>query len=307
MDKLSKDAQAKARTFIKTRARELERAIYACAFEDGSADAIFGALATYQNEDGGFGHGLEPDLQLSDSSVIATTVAFQHLRAIRAPASHPQVRAGMRYLMATYDPEIEAWPIIPPNVDDAPHAPWWSYGDDLAERWGGFLVNPRAEIVGYLHDCPSLVPGAMRDLLTTAVVEYAEQHGDEIGMFDVLCYVRLVRTESLPDSVRDRLMTVLTPVVEARVVQDPDRWDDYVLTPLEIVDGPQAPFADVLADAVAAQLNFEIAHQAQSVAWEPKWTWGGLHPEDWARARQAWSGILTVRMLQILRRFDRLA
>jgi hypothetical protein len=307
MDKLSKDAQAKARTFIKIRARELEQAIYACAFEDGSADAVFRALATYQNEDGGFGHGLEPDLQLSDSSVIATTVAFQHLRAMGTPASHPLVREGMRYLMATYDPEIEAWPIIPPNVDDAPHAPWWSYGDDLAERWGGFLVNPRAEIVGYLHDYPSLVPAAMRDSLTTAGVEYAEQHGDEIGMFDVLCYVRLLRTENLPDAIRDRLMTVLTPVVEARVVQDPGRWDDYVLTPLEIVDGPAAPFADVLADAVAAQLNFEIAHQAESGAWEPKWTWGGLHPEDWARARQAWSGILTVRMLQILRRFDRLA
>ena len=307
MVKLSKQAHGEARNFITANARSLERAIYAYAFEDGSAEAVFAALATYQNEDGGFGHGLEPDLQLADSSVIATTVAFQHLRAMGAPADHPLVRGGIRYLMATYDPDIEAWPIIPPNVDDAPHAPWWGYDDDLAERWGGFLVNPRAEIVGYLHDYPSLVPEAMRDELTRAVVDYAAQRPDDIGMFDVLCYVRLVRTQPLPATVRNRLMALLTPAVEVLVVQDPSRWDEYVLTPIEIVDGPEAPFADVLADAVAANLDFEIAHQAESGAWEPTWTWGGMHPEAWARAKRAWSGILTVRTLRILRRFDRLA
>lgn len=307
MDKLSKEAQVRARDFIKTRARTLEQAIYAHAFEDGPVDAVFEALATYQNEDGGFGHGLEPDLQLVDSSVIATTVAFQHLRAMEAPKAHPLVQNGMHYFMAIYDPEIEAWPIIPTNVDDAPHAPWWGYGEDLAARWGGFMVNPRAEIVGYLYDYPSLVPETMRESLTQAVVAHAERHRDEIGMFDVLCYVRLVQTENLPARVRDRLMTLLTPVVESLVVQDPNRWDDYVLTPLEVVDGPEAPFTEVLDEAVEANLDCEIAHQVESGAWEPKWSWGGMHPEAWARAKQAWSGILTVRMLQVLRRFDRLS
>jgi hypothetical protein len=307
MNKLSKARQARARDFISAHARALEQAIDAHAFGDGSSDAVLEALAAYQNEDGGFGHGLEPDLQLADSSVLATTVAFQHLRALDAPADHPLVRGGMDYLMATYDSEIEAWPIIPPNVDEAPHAPWWAYGDDLAERWGGFLVNPRAEIVGYLYDYPDRVPASMRASLTRAVVEYAEQRSDAIGMFDVLCYVRLVRTETLLSSARERLMEALTPVVETLVVKDSTRWDEYVLTPLEVVDGPDAPFADVLSDAVEANLDFEIAHQAESGAWEPKWTWGGLHPEAWARAKQAWSGILTVRTLQILRRFDRLA
>ena len=307
MRELSKARQARARDFIKTHARALEQAIYAHTFEDGSSDAVLEALATYQNEDGGFGHGLEPDLQLADSSVLATTVAFQHLRALDAPADHPLVRGGMDYLTAAYDPEIEAWPIIPPNVDEAPHAPWWAYGDDLAARWGGFLVNPRAEIVGYLHDYPDRVPASMRASLTRAVVEYAEQHRDAIGMFDVLCYVRLVRTETLPASARERLVDALTPVVETSVVKDPSRWDEYVLTPLDVVDEPEAPFADVLSGVIQANLDFEIAHQAESGAWEPKWTWGGLHPEAWARAKQAWSGILTVRMLQVLRRFDRLA
>jgi hypothetical protein len=307
MNMLSKEAQARARDFIKANARDLEQALYAYTFEDGSSDAVYEALAAYQNEDGGFGHGLEPDLQLADSSVLATTVAFQHLRAMGASVDNPLVRGGMAYLMAMYNPDIEAWPIIPPNVDDAPHAPWWVYDDDLASRWGGFLVNPRAEIIGYLHDYPSLAPGAMRDALTRAVVAYAEQHAGEIGMFDVLCYVRLVGTEALPASVRDRLMTSLAPVVEALVVKDPCRWDEYVLTPLEVVDGPDAPFAALLSDSMAANLDHEIAHQAENGAWEPKWTWGGLHPEAWARARQAWSGILTVRTLHVLRRFDRLA
>ncbi len=38
----------------------------------------------------------------------------------------------MRYLMATYDSDHEVWPMTPPNVDDAPHAPWWHYDEDVA-------------------------------------------------------------------------------------------------------------------------------------------------------------------------------
>ncbi len=33
---------------------------------------------------------------------------------------------GCGYLVDTYDPERLGWPIIPRDIDKAPHAPWWS-------------------------------------------------------------------------------------------------------------------------------------------------------------------------------------
>ena len=64
---------------------------------------------------------------METSSVLATTVAFQCLRMVDAPGSHPCVGAGVRYLLSAYDANAQIWPIVPPEVDDAPHAPWWNY------------------------------------------------------------------------------------------------------------------------------------------------------------------------------------
>ena len=74
---LSGDAQERARAFINTQGRPLERALYSYHFDDGSAEAVLAELGHYRNDDGGFGHGIEPDLQTPDSSVLGTTVALQ--------------------------------------------------------------------------------------------------------------------------------------------------------------------------------------------------------------------------------------
>ena len=150
MDMLTVDAFEKAKKFIFTCARSLEQHIFSYYFEDGTVAAIFAALTAFQNADGGFGHGLESDLQLPDSSVLATSVGLQVLREFRAAQDHPLVRGAMEYLVQMFEFTGNVWPIIPSNTDDAPHAPWWTYSDNTAEEWGGYLLNPRAEIVGYL-------------------------------------------------------------------------------------------------------------------------------------------------------------
>lgn len=306
MTMLSLDVQGQARDFILAHARPLEQAIYAYEFEAGDLQSVWTALSAFQNADGGFGNALEPDFRLPDSSVLATTVGLQVLRAYAAPATHPLVEGAMRYLLHTYDADASVWPIIPSDADEAPHAPWWGYSDDIADNWGGFLVNPRAEILGYLYDYADLVPADLRQRVTAAQMRYLQERADDIGMFDVLCYVRLAETATLPPVLRDDLLRRLTPIVDRLVVKDPTEWEKYVLTPLEVVDGPESPLAGLLADEVARELDFVIDHQGPSGAWEPKWTWGGMHPDLWPQARAEWSGMLTVRMLQILQRFDRL-
>ncbi len=305
--RLSREAQAAAQAFIFDQGRALEQAKYAFYFGDGDAGPVIEALAAFQNPDGGFGYALEPDLRLEGSSVIATTVGLQTLREFRVSGDHPLVKGALGYLLATYDSAQRVWPIIPSNIDDAPHAPWWVYSEDLAERWGGFLVNPRAEIVGYLHDYADLVPVDLTEQLTAAVIAYLDVHADQVGMFDLLCYIRLVETESLPAETRAQLVEALTPLVDALVVKDSAKWDSYVLTPLEVVEHPDAPFAELLAAPVAANLDFEVDRQGPDGAWGPTWSWGELHPEAWAQAKQEWSGIITLRKLRALERFGRLA
>lgn len=300
----TKPSFAAAREFLFANARPLEQALFAYHFEDGPDDAVLDAVAAFQNPDGGFGHGLEPDVQLANSSAIVTTVGLQHLRTVKAGADNPQVAAAIRYLLDTYDPSIQTWQIIPATVDNAPHAPWWAYDDELAQRWRGFLANPRAEIVGYLYEHAALVPGDMLNQLGEATASYLE--GDpHLEMHDLLCYVRLVETDALPEALRSRLLAKLTGVVDAMVARDPSAWAEYGLQPLTVVDSPDSPFAGLLADAIPANLDYLADQQGDDGTWAPNWSWFGTYDDAWPAAERAWKGVLTVGALLKLRAFDR--
>jgi len=306
MKKLSYEAQTRAKAFIERYARPLEHRIYTYEFEQGPKEAIFEALAGFQNPDGGFGNALEPDLRLPDSSVLATTVGLQVLREFDASADHPLVRGALHYLLQTYNPAAEVWSITPPNTDDAPHAPWWTYGEDVVKMWDGYLVNSRVEIVGYLVDyAPPELPAWVLNRLVDAVVAYPDEHPDKFGMFDLLCYDRLIKTRTLPEDTRAALIAKLAPLVDRLVVKDPAEWEKYILMPLELVDAPDSPFAAVLGDIIAQNLDFEIARQGDDGAWHPKWSWYGLYPDTWPVAEREWAGVITLRTLKTLRNFGR--
>lgn len=136
-----------AADFIRNTGRPLDAAML--DFDCGRSDAapVLAALEPYHNADGGFGHALEPDVRLADSSVIATTVGLQVLQHVGVEASCPMVRGAIAYLLYQLDPTTLAWANVPANVDDAPHAPWWN----VPEQPTGFTANPGAEIVGHCY------------------------------------------------------------------------------------------------------------------------------------------------------------
>ena len=60
----------KAANFIWENGRLLERRILEYYFFSGSKSSVLDALKAYQNEDGGFGHALEPDLRTPESQPL---------------------------------------------------------------------------------------------------------------------------------------------------------------------------------------------------------------------------------------------
>ena len=305
MKKLTQAAFQRAMAFVKEQSRDLDRRLLSHYFEGGSDVSVLAALAVYQNDDGGFGHGLEPDLRTAASSVIATTVAFQTFRSLQMPADHPLVRQGIAYLLDRYDEFRQVWPIIPPEVEDVPHAPWWDYAGSEA-GFGGFLVNPRVEIVGYLHDYSGIVPTDLLDTLTAAVFEHLASLPDGVEMHDIICFVSLAETASLPQSYRDRIWAKLAIAAEHGVARQPEQLSGYVLKPLYLVSSPESPLATELADAVAMNLDFEIEQQGEDGAWSPSFSWGDQYPEAWQIARREWQARITLNTLRVLRDFGRI-
>lgn len=306
MRTLSQDAQQLAYNFIITHARPLEQARYFYHFQNGPSSAVIETLSAFQNADGGFGHALEPDIRLPDSSVIATTHALQILREIGAAPDHPLIAGAMRYLLATYDATNHIWPIIPANVDDAPHAPWWNYNPDPAPH----RINPTPEIAGYCAAYADHVPDDLRESLLKSVVDHfmtLPDHIDGNKQDAVMCYIRLYETTQLPDALRDQLETRLKAIINASVSRDPAEWGGYAFRPLKAVHSPESPLAAAITDALALNLDYLIDHQDASGAWLPYWSWGGNFPDVWPVAEREWQGILTFDTLLALKNFGRLA
>ena len=274
-----------ALTYLRDHGRPIEQAQAAMLFGKGAAADVIEALQAYQNSDGGFGNGLEPDIRLADSSAYATTIALQVLRRIGLKADHPMVKSAMGYLMASFDPDKGGWVAVPANVSDAPHAPWWRYSDDVDAQW----ANPRAEIVGYMLDyC-----GA--DDLETAMGLFKDtlrrlDTATQVEMHDLQCLVRLAETAALPTDARDALSTRLVALAPTAVGLKPSDWEGYSLQPLDIAAQETSPLRELCQPTLPNNVQHLLARQADNGSWSPPWGWGeGL----WPVVEAEWKSYLT--------------
>ena len=69
---LSRDRFEAAHRFVLENGRPLDGALVNFSLGQGTAEAVMVALIAFQNPDGGFGHGLEPDMRSPASTAIAT-------------------------------------------------------------------------------------------------------------------------------------------------------------------------------------------------------------------------------------------
>jgi hypothetical protein len=299
---LSADALARAAAFLAEKARPLERSTWDWIQGEAGPEAVREALAAYQRSDGGFGRALEPDIQAEGSSVYATTVALQTLADLNAPAEDPMVQRTMGYLTSQYDAEQAAWPMVPSDLDSAPHAPWWEPEAQL----GGRLINPRAEILAYGLRWPGALPEATQSELLRDTLDLLEARTEEIEQHELLCALRLLRAPGLAEGHRSRLTAPLQAAVLRLVASDGAAWSEYGLQPIWVAEAPDLPFAEVLAGPIEANLDWLIEQQEPSGAWSPAWDWSFVDAAAWARAKRAWQGILTLKTLRALRAYGRL-
>jgi hypothetical protein len=108
--------------FFAQSGRDIDRARFAYHFGGGVQDDLLAALGRYQNEDGGFGHALEPDIQAPDSNPFATQLALliclqagvphEHLLLVRAVdylEETQETDGGWRFTEGTYAHELAPW------------------------------------------------------------------------------------------------------------------------------------------------------------------------------------------------------
>lgn len=296
---LTKSGFEQAAAFMKHKARRLEKALFEYEFESGPFHAVLAELKTYQNDDGGFGNGLEPDLRCPESSALATTRGLEILQ-IGEPSElrTEMILNTLDFLEDTYQPELKGWDMIPKEAENYPRAVWWNYGV-FRDHWG----NPNADILAFLIDYRSVFKFASLNPLIDHAMEYLLNQCDLSEMHELFCYLHLEeRLDSEQGSkIADKLEQFLDRCVDSRTGER----TGYVANPLQVVHSPASPYYKKYAEVIPAELDLLVHQQADDGSWEPNWTWHQFEKE-WVEARREWQGVLTLQALRTLRNFNRI-
>ncbi|MDA1279692.1 MAG: hypothetical protein O3B95_06560 [Chloroflexi bacterium] len=303
MTQLTTTAFDRAAEFITNNARPLERSLFDFHFGHGSVEQVLTELAKFQNDDGGFGHGVEPDVRTPLSSPFAASVAFQVLRELGVNGDRPIVSKGVAYFVQSFDRSVGGWDPIGPHGDEYPHAPWWNYRPVAGQLDPVVRANPGAEITGYLHLYSDQSDSGFVHDVTAGILSCFDELPDGMEFHSMICFTRLA--EMAPGPVAERILPKLRRGVELVVGKSPDDWKRYGARPLWFAPKPDSLLAEVLQDSIQAQLDYEIAEQYDDGSWQPNWTWG-QYEDEWLLAKVEWAGYLTLRALLALKAWNRI-
>src|SRR5689334_2710377 len=108
------------RNFVRREARLVENRLFDTVFAGADPAGVVDALRGYQNADGGFGHGLEPDKRTPDSLGLDVETAFDILLAAGA-RDEVMVRRAVDWLASVATPE-GAVSLASPVIENYPRA-----------------------------------------------------------------------------------------------------------------------------------------------------------------------------------------
>jgi hypothetical protein len=112
-----------ARGFQSKNARLLERHRFTYLLDRGSWEPVLSALNPYQNPDGGYGHGLEPDLRGPLSQPVPVWTALWILDELKQLDQRSAGRI-LAFLLEIERPGGGV-PFVLGSASQYPHAPWW--------------------------------------------------------------------------------------------------------------------------------------------------------------------------------------
>lgn len=309
MRQLSAAQFTRAVDFIYEQGRPLERALFTWHFHGSERQVVLRTLAAFQNDDGGFGNALEPDLRTPLSSALATGIALNLLVELAADVNEPMLIRVVSYLIDSINMDTMCWRVIPNDANKAVHAPWWHDKEGSLERtFDDFLIIPRVQLTALLCHFAALVPHEWLVRMVEESIRAIEQNEDfGSGGGSDMEYAQLLSiAPGLTVDQRARLEKRIRMAGLQVVSRDPAEWTTYCITPLKLAPRPDSLLGRDLKAEVERHLDYLVEHQDEAGAWWPVWSWGDFYPDVWPQARREWAAIITLENLRILRAYNRL-
>jgi hypothetical protein len=271
---------SRARELVYRSGRVLERRLFARLFEGGDAEGVVAGVLAYRNEDGGFGHGLEPDKLAPESQPLDVQFALQALSD--AGAREPAVGESACGFLEGLADERGFVPIVLPWVADYPRAAHWGDGNFPPG------ISPASAIAGYLHELGVEHPWLARVTESCIQVIESEPLKDAHHIHDAVVFAR---GATGGEKLLPRLAEALP---QADYFRSDPQDESYGLPATKF---PREWFDDRVYEAHLARLESEQAEDGGwPIAWEP--------PGPASTA--AWRAIVTIDALRTLEANGRL-
>jgi hypothetical protein len=280
--------------FMAKHARILDRRRVELLTGETDPSAVLAALRAYRNPDGGYGHGLEPDLRAPESQPAAALHAFEVFAEV-APETAPEAGELCDWLDAVALPD-GGLPFALPIEDPSGCAPFWVNADPQAFSLQiTAIVAANANRVA-VHD-PAVAAHPWLARATSRCLAAIDALDAAPTAYELAFALRFV------DAVHDR--DPAAPALLERLseyVPDDGRLrvtgglPDETLWPLDLVPEPGRPARTILDEAtVAADLERLASRQNEDGGWSVD-----FHSYSPAAALE-WNGYATVRAVSILR------
>jgi hypothetical protein len=296
----------KAEQFIYQNARPIDLARWQYHFEHGSKENVLKALSKYQNEDGGFGHGLEADSLNPNSSPIQTWAAAEILKEIDITDKDNHIVQGiLAYLESGKDFDGHYWGNVVPTNNDYPHAPWWEHPhspwwQDTEENRFSVHYNPTAHLSGfalYLARPDSKLYQLTKMIAQEAIGAFLNIEAIN-DMHVVSCFIRLYEYLTAAGLAARfdtaRLEQKLMDIVKSNITQDKSKWGiEYICKPSQFFNSNTSIFYPDSQEIADFECEFIQKTQLDDGSWSIPWEWGN-DPEEWALSKNWWkaNGIL---------------
>ncbi len=306
---LSKNKFEKARSFIYRNARPIDLALWRYHFENGTKEAVLSALSFYQNEDGGFGHALEPDIWNPNSSPITTGQATVILNDIEYYKKNSGLVMGLlKYIESGKDRIDDKWLFEIESNNHFPHSPWMHWKENIEQNY-----NPTIMFVGFALLCGdrnSALYKKCKSIAVKAIDSFLEPEAKN-NMHEMICYVNFYeycKTADIADLFRNfnRFEEILIQRVKEEICGDTEKWStSYVAKPSHFFDRPGSIFYEDNKQIADYECEFIINSMQDDGAYPITWQWND-YPGEFSISENWWKSYILINNMKYLKNFNKL-
>jgi len=295
---LTKENFKKAKDFILTNARMIERRLFHYEFEGDGNEGVFHAVYAYRNSDGGFGHGMEPDTASPESQPLFSIMALETLDEVGYLTEEIILNDFMPYFesITTHKGGIP-WMMKP--TSDYPCEDHFK----TVKEWAA--LSTTSALLGMLEKYKIDIPWMEK------AEEFVWSEFERIQDKHIFCYLcvprwlRFLEHTRSQDKAKKQLNNIKHWVQHNNVIckdTSDDGWGLYEKPhSLNYSPSPEGILHSIFSEEmVNADLNDLINRQKEDGRWD---TWYGISDGT----KLEWAGIQTLYALRILKKYNRIA